>query len=200
MSLWRHTLYSRSNLLYSTSYNATSRRLASSSASWFWLRTQVGYFSIAKGGGLRKTNFSGGTPRAQFCEINNNDGTISYQVSSGKFKDYFISLDGDRVGLDKTNKANLIYDSVALTLTYRESESGLNNSELYVNTNTGYFYFGFDELFNKDQLEKERWANPKGIEKLALTPDGWQKKVTDGYAKCALRYETEIKEHSAGII
>eukprot|EP01084_Bolivina_argentea_P020709 38500_1 len=198
MLLWRSPFYS--NLLYPISYSAISRRLfvKNNSASWFWLRTQVGYFAITKTGGVRKTNFSGGTERAKFSSVDNNDGTVSYKVIRGQYKDYFISLDGDRVHLHKTNKAHLIYDAESLILTYK-SGCELNNSELYVNTITGYFHFGFDEL-NKYKMEQERWANPKGIEKLALTPDGWQLKERDGYERCALRYETEITEHSSGLI
>ena len=115
-------------------------------------------------------------------------------------------MEGDRVGLDKNSGAHLTYDPNTLLLTNKASQSELDNSVLYVNRNTGYFYFGFDELSmglsvnDKYALEKDRWENPKGIEKLFITPDGWEKKIIDGYEKCALRYETEVKEHSPGLI
>ena len=173
---------------------------ASTNAEWFWLRTQVGYFSIVdKSGMVRKTNFSGGAPRAEFVEEDNNDGTISYKVNSGKFKNYYISLDGDRLGLDETNRAKFKYDADELILSLSNESSDLNNSELYVNRNTGYFYFGFDDL-DKYLMEQKRWENPKGIEKLALIPGGWVRNVKDGYEKCALRKEQEIYEHSPGLI
>mmetsp|Transcript_21160 Transcript_21160/g.18652 ORF Transcript_21160/g.18652 Transcript_21160/m.18652 type:complete len:201 (+) Transcript_21160:31-633(+) len=198
MSLWRRTV---SKCLYPMPYASVLRRAASSNPEWFWLRTHVGYFSVTKTGQLRKTNFSGGAPRAEFNEINNNDGTISYKVSKGKFKDYFINLESDRVGLDldPQNAASFKYDSDTLELILKANNSDLNNSQLYVNRNTGYFYFGFDDL-DKYNTERERWANPKGIEKLGLTPHGWMKSVIDGYEKCALRIEKDNVEHSPGLI
>ena len=154
---------------------------------------------MTKTGQLRKTNFSGGAPRAEFNEISNHDGTVSYKVSKGKFKDYFVNLEGDRVGLDQTDAASFKYDPDTLELIYINNNSDLNTSQLYVNRNTGYFYFGFDDL-DKYNTERERWANPKGIEKLGLTPHGWLKSVIDGYEKCALRIEVDNVEHSPGLI
>lgn len=172
---------------------------ASSNPEWFWLRTQVGYFSVTKTGQLRKTNFSGGAPRTEFNQIDNNDGTISYKVSKGKFKDYFINLEGDRVGLDPSQAATFQYDPDSLELILKASGSELNNSQLYVNRVTGCFYFGFDDL-DKYNTEKERWEKPQGIEKLALIPAGWGLNLRDGYEKCALRKESDVLEHSPGLI
>ena len=170
----------------------------STGSNWFWIRTQVGYFSVTRTGQLRKTNFSGGSPSAQFNQIDNNDGTISFKVHSGKFKDYFVALDGDRVGLDQTNKAHLMYDEQNLTLTYKDASSGLNDSQLYVNRNTGYFYFGFAEL-DYDEMERKRWSDPSGVEKFIITPEGWKKNNTEGYERCAVRFETQILERSSGL-
>ena len=158
----------------------------------------VGYFSITKSGGIRKTNFSGGTDKAEFNEIDNNDGTVSFKVRKGKFKDWFIALDADKVCLDKDNAAKVVYDLETLTLTNKDPLSELNDAELYVNTQTGYFYFGFSEL-NKDAMERERWDKRQGGEKIILTPDGWQKKAQLGFEKCAFRYEQEVLERSAGL-
>merc|ERR1719445_1170356 len=164
MSLWRRT----SRLLYPT-YHQTIARRSSSSAPWFWLRTQFGYFSITtKNGQLRKTNFSGGTAPAKWTQIANADGTVSFQVSDGKFKGHYFALDGERVGLDCANEnaVRLEYDSDALSLKLRETESALNDAELYINTNTGYFYFGFSDLdsISGDTNEfAKKWDNPKGI-------------------------------------
>ena len=171
-----------------------------SSASWFWLRTQHGYFSITtKNGQLRKTNFSGGTAPAKWTQITNADGTVSFQVQSGKYKGHFFALDGEeRVGLDRANAASMAYDADALSLKYKEPTSALHDAELYINTNTGYFYFGFSEL-DKHQAEKDRWENPQGIEKLALTPQGWRKEVIDGYERCTLVLESQVTERSAGL-
>eukprot|EP01084_Bolivina_argentea_P208824 355875_1 len=187
MSLWRRSV---PKLLYQTAYGAVLRRAASTNE-WVWLRTQRGYFAITKTGALRKTNFSGGAPRAQFVEIKNDDGTISYQVQSGKFKDYYLSLDGDRAVLDQNSAAKLQYDPQDLTLTYKNTDSDANDTELYVNTNTGYFYFGFEDM-DKYLVQKKRWDERQGIEKLALNTDGWLKDSIDGYEKVALRYESDL--------
>ena len=158
----------------------------------------VGYFSITKTGGIRKTNFSGGTEPAQFNQIDNNDGTVSFKVRKGKFKDFYIALDSDKVCLDQSNAAKVVYDAETLTLTNKDPLSDLNDAQLYVNTNTGYFYFGFEEL-NKDEMEKQRWEKREGGEKIIVSPDGWQKKAQLGFQKCAFRYEQEVLERSAGL-
>ena len=123
---------------------------------------------MTKSGQLRKTNFSGGAPRTEFNEISNNDGTISYKVSKGKFKDYFVNLEGDRVGLDRTEAASFKYDPDSLELIYQNNNSDLNNAQLYVNRNTGYFYFGFDDL-DKYLVEKKDGKIQKESKNCILT-------------------------------
>ena len=152
-----------------------------------------------KNGHLRKTNFSGGADPVKWVQVSNADGTVSYQIAEGKFKGYFMSLEGDRVCLDKSKAASVQWDAESLILKNKDPSSGLHDADMYMDRNTGYFYFGFDDM-DKYEVEKKRWENPQGIEKLGLTPDGWLKKTTEGYERVALRHESKVNEHSPGLI
>eukprot|EP00485_Elphidium_margaritaceum_P012468 CAMPEP_0202688948 /NCGR_PEP_ID=MMETSP1385-20130828/4330_1 /ASSEMBLY_ACC=CAM_ASM_000861 /TAXON_ID=933848 /ORGANISM="Elphidium margaritaceum" /LENGTH=213 /DNA_ID=CAMNT_0049344013 /DNA_START=32 /DNA_END=673 /DNA_ORIENTATION=+ len=213
MTLWRRTV---STLLYQThrksgifAYASCLRRASASTSnsvpSWMWIRTQAGYFSLTKTGKIRKTNFSGGTPLLKVNEIDNGDGTISFQVHDGKFKDFYIAVDGEehQLGLNETSKARLEYNGDDLVLKLKDESSAVDNADLYFNRITGYFSFGFEDLDTYHDQERQRWSNPHGLDKGIANfgqKTGWQKIVAEGYERCAVRFERENLQHSSGLI
>jgi len=135
--MWKRSV---SKLLYTHktyAYNTVFRRSFNANPNtWCWLRTQYGYLTITnKTNAVRKTDFSGGAPSTKWKEIDNSNGTVSFQVEDNpKFVGQYLSVTVDRltVDSDENKRANLEYNDEELTWTIKSNDD-LNGAQLYFN-------------------------------------------------------------------